>query len=317
MTFSLTKAWHFAGENAPLSLSDATISLPAEDHIIVANHAIGINPVDWKYIAHNPTHWPKGHIPGVDGAGVVVAVGGNADKALVGQRVAYHHSLSKQGSFAQQTAVHAERVMRIPADMSMAQAAALPCPLLTAWQAFNKVPVVTDSKVLVCGMGAVNKFLVQLLYRSGFEVHVVSASLSESDATALGIQRVFRTPPQEGLYFALFDATDPNEARKQIPLLQANGHVVSILGRIETPVDPPFTRTISYHEIALGALHDYGDQQQWHRLMADGEQLMQDIVSGKLSLPSYTEFPFSSLNSALRYSKEEKQKAIVTIPAQN
>ena len=89
--------------------------------------------------------------------------------------------------------------------------------------------------------------------------------------------------------------------------------MISILGRIETPVDEPFTRTISYHEIALGALHDYGDTQQWQRLVSDGEKLLNDIASGTLNVEEPTGFEFNNLNDALEFSKVQKQKAVVVV----
>ena len=203
--------------------------------------------------------------------------------------------------------------MVVPESVDFALAAALPCPMLTAWQAFSKVPVREGADVLVCGMGAVNKLLAQMLSQAGFSVHVISGSFSQEQADEMGVKAIHRGKPEGQTFYALFDANGPDYAASLVPLLEANGHVVSILGRIEVPVDAPFTRTISYHEIALGALHDYGDLLQWQRLVKDGEALLEQVAAQSLVVEIPNLFEFDNLNKALQFSKEDKRKAVVTV----
>lgn len=305
--------WQFEQAGASLVKQVREFSEPKAGRIVVRNYAIGINPVDWKFIDDNPRDWEKGHIPGVDGAGVVVAVGEGVDNNLLGKRVAYHHSLGENGSFADHSEVYASRVMVVPESVDFALAAALPCPMLTAWQAFSKVPVRKGADVLVSGMGAVNKLLAQMLSQAGFNVHVISGSFSQEQADEMGVKAIHRGKPEGQTFYALFDANGPDYAASLVPLLEANGHVVSILGRIEVPVDAPFTRTISYHEIALGALHDYGDLSQWQRLVKDGEALLEQVAEQTLVVEIPNVFEFDNLNNALQFSKEDKRKAVVAV----
>ncbi|CAI4155694.1 MAG TPA: alcohol dehydrogenase [Alteromonas macleodii] len=305
--------WQFEQAGASLVKQVREFSEPKAGRIVVRNYAIGINPVDWKFIDDNPRDWEKGHIPGVDGAGVVVAVGEGVDNNLLGKRVAYHHSLGENGSFADHSEVYASRVMVVPESVDFALAAALPCPMLTAWQAFSKVPVRKGADVLVSGMGAVNKLLAQMLSQAGFNVHVISGSFSQEQADEMGVKAIHRVKPEGQTFYALFDANGPDYAASLVPLLEANGHVVSILGRIEVPVDAPFTRTISYHEIALGALHDYGDLSQWQRLVKDGEALLEQVAAQTLVVEIPNVFEFDNLNNALQFSKEDKRKAVVAV----
>ena len=305
--------WQFEQAGASLVKQVREFSEPKAGRIVVRNYAIGINPVDWKFIDDNPRDWEKGHIPGVDGAGVVVAVGEGVDNNLLGKRVAYHHSLGENGSFADHSEVYASRVMVVPESVDFALAAALPCPMLTAWQAFSKVPVREGANVLVSGMGAVNKLLAQMLSQAGFNVHVISGSFTQEQADEMGVKAIHRGKPEGQTFYALFDANGPDYAASLVPLLEANGHVVSILGRIEVPVDAPFTRTISYHEIALGALHDYGDLSQWQRLVKDGEALLEQVAAQTLVVEIPNMFEFDNLNNALQFSKEDKRKAVVAV----
>lgn len=305
--------WQFDQASQPLVRSQKTFESPGVGRITVRNYAIGINPVDWKFIDDNPRGWQKGHTPGVDGSGVVVAVGEGVDEALMGKRVAYHHSLGENGSFADHVEVYASRVMVLPEAVDFAVAAALPCPMLTAWQAFSKVPVRSGADVLLSGMGAVNKLLAQILAQAGFNVHVISSSFTDEQAKAMGVAAIHREKPVDHTFYAVFDGNGPDYAKTLVPLLEANGHVVSILGRIEDPVDAAFTKTISYHEIALGALHDFGDVAQWQRLVHDGEQLLNKVAEQTLIVEVPNLFPFAELNDALRFSKEDKRKAVVIV----
>ncbi|QQL44889.1 alcohol dehydrogenase catalytic domain-containing protein [Sulfuriroseicoccus oceanibius] len=307
-------AWAFDPLRNQVALSRLPQPAPAAGELLIENLAIGINPVDWKFIQANPLAWQEGHVPGVDGSGTVVAVGDGGDPKLVGMQVAYHASLTSDGSFATHTLVNAERVMVTPVGMAASLAAALPCPMLTAWQAVEKIPVKQGKRALVVGLGAVNKLLVQLLAQRGFVIDVVSASLSDAQAAELGIRRIYRalTEVPES-YFAAFDAVGGKNAAMVVPCLMANGHIVCIQDRIPSPVDAPFTRTISYHEIALGALHEYGDREAWKELMADGESLLAQVLAGEINVEEPVTFPFDQLDLALRHSEGTKQKTVVIL----
>lgn len=312
MTATKNKAWHFDRAGRALYQEETPLPDLAPDEILIENKASGINPVDWKFIEDDPLNWPKGRIPGVDGAGEVVATGAGIDEAMIGQQVTYHQSLQQNGSFAAFTIVKANRVMQLPRNMSFEFAAALPCPMLTAWHAVSKLPPSPGAKVLVAGMGAVNKLTVQFLKRADYEVHALSGSLDEEEASALGITTVHRN--KENLscqYFAVIDAVSADNATELVSLLQANGHIVCIQGRIEKPVDPAFTRTISYHEVALGALHQYGDEETWTTLMKDGEALLEDIQAGLVTVDDPVLFPFSEMNHALSHSRQTKEKTVL------
>lgn len=308
------RIWHYQTKTQDLVLAQATRAPLASNEIRVQNKAIGINPVDWKFIKANPLNWPNGHVPGVDGAGIIVEVGTGVDAALIGRRVAYHASLKRHGSFSELTILNAERVMQLPDSLSFEQAAALPCPMLTAWQAFEKIPTISQKEVLIAGFGAVNSLLAQLLVNAGYVVDVISKSLSELDGKALGIRKVYRAQADvNGVYFAIFDAVSGENAASLVPYLRANGHIVCIQDRIPAPIDPPFTRTISYHEIALGALHDFGDNADWQALMHNGENLLNSIVAGKLKGAALNTFKFEQMPEALANSELSKQKTVVLV----
>ncbi|QJR79983.1 alcohol dehydrogenase [Alteromonas pelagimontana] len=305
------QGWKFTGAGKPMEYG--LFSLPAlqDDEILVENVAAGINPVDWKFIKDNPLNWPEGQVPGVDGAGKVVATG-EAATQMMNQRVAYHQSLKLPGSFATHTIVKANRAVTVPAAMPMTVAASLPCPLSTALLAFSKVPNVAHKDVLVVGMGAVSKWITQFLHEQGAHVSVLSSSFSEEDKAVFGVDKLIHNQSAiAAKYFAIFDTKGEDNARQLVPHLRANGHIVCIQGRINTPVDPQFTRAISYHEVALGPLHQYGDKHDWQVLMAMNAQRFNDIVTDKLAMEKPGVFPASELPQALAHSETSRQKTVI------
>ncbi|WP_272522700.1 alcohol dehydrogenase catalytic domain-containing protein [Providencia sp. PROV202] len=306
-------SWQYdASQHSVIQRTSITREL-ADNEILIQNAAAGINPVDYKFIQSNPLNWASGHIPGVDGAGIIVSVGHNVAPELIGRRVCYHAPLLKPGSFARYTILNSNSVMMIPEEMSFSLAAAVPCPLLTAWQSAEKVPVNNSESVLVSGLGAVNQFLVQILRQRGFLVDVISASATQDTAAKLGINQLFRHHSKvDKTYFAIFDATGPEYASLLVPHLKANGHIVSILGRIELPVDPAFTTAISYHEVALAAIHQFGEPLAITQLMLAGEALIKQISTGDLICPIPDTFAFEQLPQALLHSENAHIKTVVT-----
>lgn len=82
-------SWQYdASQHSVIQRTSITREL-ADNEILIQNAAAGINPVDYKFIQNNPLNWTSGHIPGVDGAGIIVSVGHNVAPELIGHRVCY------------------------------------------------------------------------------------------------------------------------------------------------------------------------------------------------------------------------------------
>lgn len=295
-----SRGWVWRGGALPDSLELHTLSVsPLQSgEVLVRNYAIGLNPVDWKVLDTQ-----IGMVPGVDGAGEVVAVGADVDTGWLGARVAYHQSLTMPGSFAEHTAVNVQVLLRLPHSLDYVSAAAFPCPALTALQAIEKIPVRAGAPVLVAGAGgSVGHYLVQLAHSRGFEVIISSSERHWTRLKTLGASECIDNPLMRGRqpYYAVIDATSPEQAERLSLTLQANGHLVCIQGRVVQWPCAPFGRALSMHEVALGALHTYGDAQQWQALTQQGEQMLNAQASGKLRGEMLLTFPFETLSEQLQ-----------------
>lgn len=288
------RAWVWRGGASPLDLVLERVARPAiaPGEVLVRNAVIGLNPVDWKVLGDEQLGWQPGHVPGVDGAGTVVAIGDGVPHDLLGQRVAYHQSLHRHGSFAEYTAIRAEVLLRVPANMDFAVAASFPCPALTAFQAIEKLPPGRGRTLLISGAGgAVGRYLVQLAVARGFAVTAMCNRRHWERLLALGVDECVEGPLNDGQawpvndpkrFFAIIDSVGADHAARLASALLANGHLVCIQGRVAQWPCSPFGRALSMHEVALGALHVYGDNAAWNALTQAGEQMLSEIAAGRL-----------------------------------
>ncbi|MDR0210912.1 MAG: zinc-binding dehydrogenase [Pseudomonas putida] len=298
-----------------LELIDKSLPQPGPGQVLVANRAIALNPVDWKICEWGHADWRQDTVPGVDGAGTVAAVGEGVDLPL-GSRVAYHQSLSRDGSFAEYCLLDASLVMHIPANLDDAAAAAIPCPALTAWQALAKVADGASRDVLVVGAGgAVGFYLVQLAVQRGLRVWATAGEQHHDRLKQLGVVAVFdyhagdwqarlQAALGERPLHALFDTVSGEHAASLAYLLGYNGHLVCIQDRQEAAPLPAFSTAISLHEVALNSIHAHGRLLDRQALKVEGERLLQWVAEGRLVMPQRLDFAFDALPTALRQLKE-------------
>jgi NADPH:quinone reductase and related Zn-dependent oxidoreductases len=291
------RGWVYMGGELPQGLQAQEIPAQAlkSDEVLVHNQAIGLNPVDWKVMT-------QGSVPGVDAAGIVVQIGDASQEHWLGKRVAYHQNLQAQGSFAEYTPIQSRALMVMPDELSFELAASFPCPGLTAWQALEKVPAQARGELLISGAGgAVGHFLVQMAKVRGYRITTLSHPRHHARLQSLGadLTRVSEDEVLSERFYAVIDSTNPENAAKLADVLEANGHLVAIQGRVEQWPCAPFGRALSMHEVALGALHQHGSDTQWQRLMHQGEQLLKQLAEGSLRGEERHLFTFDDIATQL------------------
>ena len=164
--------------NLPIDHVDALVDVTLPDPVatghdlLVAVHAVSVNPVDVKVRAGSKPADGEWKVLGWDAAGVVQAVGPDVTLFRPGDRVWYAGSIARAGSNSELQLVDERIVGRMPQSLDFAAAAALPLTSLTAWELlFDRLDVPTDERgegksLLVIGAaGGVGSILVQLARR--------------------------------------------------------------------------------------------------------------------------------------------------------
>jgi NADPH2:quinone reductase len=106
-----------------ITAEEVHLKAPARGEVLVRLAVAGVNFVD-TYMRRGLKPVPLPFTPGLEGAGVVEAVGPGVSNVQPGDRVAY---AQQQGSYAEATVVPADSLILLPEDMSFEEGAASRC----------------------------------------------------------------------------------------------------------------------------------------------------------------------------------------------
>ncbi|KAF4826596.1 Zinc-type alcohol dehydrogenase-like protein [Colletotrichum tropicale] len=247
------KQWVLHGTNGFNSLTfqpDAPVPSIGDREVLVQIHAASLNFRDLM-IARGQYPFPikDDMVPVADGAGVVVAIGSRVSRFQPGDRVAgafkqghlagpfdttYLSSslggsvdgvLREYGNFSE------EGLVRIPANLNLAEAATLPCAAVTAWAALfpgEGRALRPGDTVLTEGAGGVSTFAIMFAKAAGATVIATTSSSEKAERLRkLGADHVINykenpewgelaktlTPNKEGLDLAV-EVGGPASARQ-------------------------------------------------------------------------------------------------------
>ncbi len=126
-------AIEYDGAGGPEVIKTATRDVPKPDvgEVLVRVHAAGVNRPDvLQRLGGYPPPPGASDIPGLEVAGEVVALGPDADRWKIGDKVM---ALVTGGGYAEYCTVPQPQALAIPASLSMAEAAGVPETFFTVW----------------------------------------------------------------------------------------------------------------------------------------------------------------------------------------
>ncbi len=191
------KAVRFHEYGAPdvLRYEDVEEPVPGPDEVRIRVAATSFNPVDagirGGFLREAfPVALP--HVPGIDVAGTVDAVGANVTGRRVGDRVIGFLPMVADGAAAEYVVAPAQLLADAPASIPLADAAALPEVGLTAWQSLSEhADLRAGQRLLVNGAGgAVGGYAVQLAKRAGAHVIATASPRSTGRARRAGADEI-------------------------------------------------------------------------------------------------------------------------------
>ena len=185
------------GSPEVLKLEEIAKPAPADDRVLIKVHAASVNPLDWHYMRGEPylvramagMGAPKSIHMGVDFAGTVESVGKNVTRFKPGDEVFG----GKHGALAEYVSVPENgSVAMKPANLTFAQAAAVPIAAVTALQALrDQGKVHSGQTVLINGAsGGVGTFAVQIAKAFGANVTGVCSTRNLALVRSIGAVQV-------------------------------------------------------------------------------------------------------------------------------
>ena len=114
---------HRTGGPDAMRWEDVEVGAPGPGEVRIRHEAVGLNYID---VYFRTGLYPAPSLPfspGMEGAGVVEAVGEGVDALAVGDRIAY--AAPPVGSYAEERLMPADKVVKVPAGIDSRQAAAM------------------------------------------------------------------------------------------------------------------------------------------------------------------------------------------------
>jgi len=291
---------HEFGEPEVMHLEDVPELTPGPAEVVVRLHAAGVNPVD-AYI-RSGLYRPNlklPYTPGLDGAGIIKAVGSDVKHRQVGQRVYVAWSLS--GTYAEEVLCKEFQTHPLPAAISFGQGAAIGVPYGAAYRAlFQRAHAVAGESVLIHGAsGGVGMAAVQLARAAGLRV-IGTAGTEEGEALVLTqgahhvlnhrssgyLERVQELTCGKGVDVILEMLANVN-LDHDLGLLATGGRVVVIGSRGRVEIDP---RTAMGKEAAILGMTLYNASENelasMHAAFCEGLEngTLRPVVSRELTL---------------------------------
>ena len=202
---------------------------PGDGQLLIRVRAAAINPIDWK---QRRGLAPK-QLPAVLGSDISGTVErSRADGFAEGEEV---FGFTPSGGYAELAVSPAAAIAAKPAELSHAQAAAIPVAGLTAWQAlFDRGELERGQTLLVAGAaGGVGHLAVQLGKHAGARVIGTGTARNREFVLGLGADQYVDYTSEDvaevaGGVDVAFDTVGGETTRTLLPTLRAGGLLVVI-----------------------------------------------------------------------------------------
>jgi NADPH2:quinone reductase len=189
---------HAFGGPDVLKLEELPIPEPGPGQALVKMEAIGVNYID---VYHRTGLYPSllPRLMGVEGAGLIEAVGRDVFEVKAGDRVAYAHTGSP-GAYAEYALIPAARLVTIPAGVdSRAAAAAMLQGMTGHYLTHSTYPLKKGDRCLIhAAAGGVGLLLCQMARQAGARaIGTVSTEAKARLALEAGAEVVIRYTEQD------------------------------------------------------------------------------------------------------------------------
>ena len=307
---------HEAGGPEVLKWEDVDVGDPGPGQVKIRQEAAGLNFID---VYHRTGLYPQElpFTPGVEGAGVVEAVGANITNVKQGDRVAYAGPI---GGYAEERLIDAERLVKLPDNISCEQAAGMMLQGMTAQMLLRSIYRVNDGDTILVHAAAGGVGLIMCQWAAALGATVIGTVSTEEKAElarANGCAHPILYTSQDfvaevnrimngGKLPVVYDSVGRDTFMKSLDCLRPRGLMVSF-GNASGPPDPMppnvlaqkgslyLTRPTLYNYIATRA-----------ELEQSAAELFDVVSSGKVKIEIKQRFPLKDAAEAHRQLEARK-----------
>jgi NADPH2:quinone reductase len=316
---------HQPGGPEQLVWEDVDVGEPGPGQVRLRQKAVGLNFID---VYHRTGLYPQAapFTPGVEGAGIVEQIGPGVEGFTEGDRVAYAGPI---GAYAEVRLIAADRLVRLPEDISFEQAAGMLLQGLTADMLLRGVRQIRDGDPILvhAAAGGVGLILCQWAAALGATViGTVSSDAKAELAKANGCHHSIIYTKQDFVSEVgrltggaklpvVYDSVGRDTFLKSLDCLQPRGLMVSF-GQSSGPVEPFAPSLLSQKGslfLTRPTMYDYVHQRD--ELERSAEALFDAVRSGKVKADIRQRFLLAEAAEAHRAleARETSGSTILTV----
>jgi NADPH:quinone reductase len=309
-----------------MQLEDIPMPVPNKGEVRVKLEFSGLNFID-VYQRSGVYKIPMPFTLGMEGAGVVDALGQGVTDFSLGQRVAYTMT---RGSYAEYAIVPTKVLVKIPPQVSCKDAAAILLQGMTAhYLALSTYKIKAGDTILIhAAAGGVGQLLVQVAKRIGARVIATVGSAEKAEIVRLlGADEVIIYSQEDfelqvkklvpaGLE-VIYDSVGKDTFSKGLNLLKPRGMMV-LYGASSGQVDPFDLQILNAKgslfvtRPSLGHYINEPEELEWR-----ASELFDWFANGQLKLAIDRIFTFSEVTAAHAYIEARKTKGKVLLELGN
>lgn len=300
-----------------LQLEEMPIKQPGKGQALIDLKAAGLNFID-IYQRKGIYPEPLPYIPGLEGAGIVEAVGVGVQNVKPGDRVAFVHT---PGAYAEKTLVQADQLIPLPSSLSFEQGAAFPLQGMTAHYLLHEFRKVQpeDTILIHAAAGGMGLLLVQWAKHLGARVLGTVSTEAKADlAKKAGADEVIlytkqdfpkevnRLTDQKGANL-IIDGVGKTTFMGNLKCAALRGHLV-IFGAASGPADPILPNHLMKRSLTIsgGSLFNYILSVK--ELIMRSKAVIEGLEQGWLKLYIDQVFPLKEAGQA--QEKLESRKSV-------
>jgi NADPH2:quinone reductase len=307
---------HHTGGPEVLQWEEVEVGEPGPGQVRIRQEAAGLNFID-VYHRTGLYAQPMPFTPGVEGAGIVEAIGPDVTGVRLGDRVAYAGPI---GGYAEERLIPAERLVPLPAEISFEQAAAMMLQGMTAQMLLRSVHRVEPGETILVHAAAGGVGLIMCQWAKALGATVIGTVGSDEKAELVRahgcdhpvvytrqdfVAEVARITNGEKLP-VVYDGVGRDTFMKSLDCLHRRGMMVSF-GNASGPVDP-FPATILAQKGSLfltrPTLYDYIIKRE--ELEEAAKDLFDVVISGKVKIEVKQRFVLKDAAEAHRALEARK-----------